>query len=129
MTKGIITQTRKDPSVFSYKVSSKLPTALAKHLPGTGIYQVLNTDYSNYAILWTCSNLGLVHTGDLLFFFFSFQYATIVSYVYCFLDRVWIFGRERDLNVTMRTEIYNFLALRNIDSERLILPKKANCTE
>lgn len=45
---------------------SALPTALARLLPGAGFYQVLHTDYENFAILWTCSNLFLAHTGILI---------------------------------------------------------------
>lgn len=26
-------------------------------------YEVLDTDYSNYAVVYSCNNLGLVHTS------------------------------------------------------------------
>lgn len=62
-SQGIVSQSKKDPSAFTYKANSRLPTAISRYLPGSGLYYVLNTDYINYAIIWSCTNLGLIHTG------------------------------------------------------------------
>lgn len=104
---GIATKSKRDSTIFLYKVQTKLPNVIAKLLPGGGYYQILKTDYSNYAILWTCStSMGLLHT-----------------------DYVWILGRRRELDVSERSDIYDFLASRHIDSERLIISKNDNCSE
>ncbi|KAF2900655.1 hypothetical protein ILUMI_05534 [Ignelater luminosus] len=105
-SEGVATPSRKDPSLLLYRVNSALPNALAKYLPGAGFYQILDTDYDKFAVLWTCTSLGLVHA-----------------------DRVWILGREKEIDVTLRAKIYDFLKTRHIDSDRLVLPKNSNCTE
>lgn len=61
---GVAITSKKHPSIFQYKINSVLPTAVARLLPGAGSYQVLKTDYDNYAILYTCSSLGLFHLGQ-----------------------------------------------------------------
>lgn len=33
------------------------------------------------------------------------------------------------MDVTLRTHVYKLLEQRQIDSERLVLPKNANCTD
>lgn len=60
VSEGIAVLSRKDPSVFIYKVNSILPSGFA---PGTGFYQVLDTDYKNYAIIWKCNGYGVLYTG------------------------------------------------------------------
>lgn len=45
--------------------SARLPDVIAKYLPGTGRYQVLFTDYTNFSILWSCSSIAnLGYTGN-----------------------------------------------------------------
>lgn len=44
-------------------------------------------------------------------------------------DLIWIWGRQKELNVSFRSSIYNMLAEKHLDSERLILPKNSNCTD
>ncbi|KAK4876020.1 hypothetical protein RN001_012442 [Aquatica leii] len=106
VSEGIANPSRKDPSLFLYRVNTLLPNSLGKYLPGAGFYQILDTDYDKFAILWACSNLGLIHS-----------------------DRVWIFGRDKEIDVTLRAKIYEFLKSKHIDSDRLVLPKNNNCTE
>lgn len=65
VSEGVATPSRKDPSLLLYRVNSALPTALAKYLPGAGFYQILDTDYEKFAVLWTCTSLGLVHAGKI----------------------------------------------------------------
>lgn len=60
ISEGVAVQSKKDPSTFIYKVNSVLPNPL---VPGTGFYQVLDTDYVNYAILWKCTGYGVLYTG------------------------------------------------------------------
>lgn len=60
VSEGVAVQSKKDPSVFVYKVSSILPNSFA---PGAGVYQVLDTDYKNYAIIWKCTGYGFMYTG------------------------------------------------------------------
>ncbi|KAK5645298.1 hypothetical protein RI129_006598 [Pyrocoelia pectoralis] len=103
---GIASSSRKDPSLLLYRVNTILPHSLAKYLPGAGFYQILDTDYDRFAILWSCSNLGIVHS-----------------------DRVWIFGRKKEIDANLRMQIYELLKSKGIDSDRLVLPKNNNCTD
>nr|CAI5858845.1 unnamed protein product [Callosobruchus analis] len=113
-SEGVATPTRRDPSIVNYKVNSKLPKAFNKYvprlvnyyLPGSGYYQVLRTDYGNYAIIYSCNDYGIAHT-----------------------DLIWIWGRRKELNAEMRSDIYGLLAEYRLDSERLTLSKNANCTD
>lgn len=51
--------------------SSRLPDIVSRFLPGAGRYQILYTDYQNFAILWSCSSLAnLGYTGKLIRSFF-----------------------------------------------------------
>lgn len=46
--------------------STRLPDVITRFLPGAGKYQVLYTDYKNFAILWSCSSVAsLGYTGNL----------------------------------------------------------------
>lgn len=63
-SKGIANPSRRDPTIVKYQVQSQLPTSLARLMPGSGTYQILATDYDNYAILWTCSSLRVAHSGN-----------------------------------------------------------------
>lgn len=65
VSEGIASQTRRNPSLLMYKVVSKLPRIVGRYLPGAGFYQILDTDYDNYAILWSCTNYELAHTGKI----------------------------------------------------------------
>ncbi|XP_026677582.1 uncharacterized protein LOC113466415, partial [Diaphorina citri] len=89
---------------LQYRVDSRLPVVMARMLPTSGLYYVLHTDYDHYAILWSCSNLGLFHA-----------------------DQIWVLGRERDLEVGDRTFVYQTLQDLGLDEGRLVLTKHANC--
>lgn len=52
---------------LNYRVDTKLPSAIARMMPGSGLYRVLDTDYENYAILWSCSNLTVMHAGTVFY--------------------------------------------------------------
>ncbi|KAL1490088.1 hypothetical protein ABEB36_012830 [Hypothenemus hampei] len=106
ISEGMAVQSKKDPSLFLYKVSSTLPKFVNKYLPGAGFYQVVSTDYKRYAILYSCSNFHLFHT-----------------------DLVWIWARKKEIDVVLRKEIYDILNRYLIDPERLTLPKNKNCTD
>ncbi|CAH0554596.1 unnamed protein product [Brassicogethes aeneus] len=109
ISEGIATVSKKHPSIFVYKVISTLPKAVSRYLPGAGSYQVIKTDYSTYAVLYSCTN---------------FSFAT---YPLANTDLVWILGRQKEISAEIRSEIYDFLAFYQIDSERLILAQNLNC--
>lgn len=118
-------QSKKDPSLFLYKVSSKLPRIVNRYLPGAGYYQVVSTDYTSYAILYSCSNFHLFHTGNT-------HVTTIHARILCkgkVLDLVWIWAKQKEIGVELRSYIYQTLSKNHIDPERLTLPKNKNCTD
>ncbi|XP_055706792.1 apolipoprotein D isoform X1 [Phlebotomus papatasi] len=91
-------------SIMHFQLSSRLPAALARLLPGTGKYQILFTDYDNFAILWSCFNFGFAHT-----------------------DQIWLLGRDRDFVFEIRKKIYDALDQLGLDSDRLVISKNKNC--
>ncbi|XP_065168260.1 apolipoprotein D-like [Atheta coriaria] len=104
---GVATVSRRASSLFLHRRTSLWPNAVAKWLPGFGYYQVLNTDYDNYAIIWTCTST-LLGVG--------------------YHDLIWIFGRQLDLDAHSRMQVYEILKTRNIDVDRFTLTNK-NCTD
>lgn len=57
---------KKDPTQFLYKVADcPLPKVINRYLPGAGLYQVLKTDYDRYAIIYSCTNYTVVHSGKI----------------------------------------------------------------
>ncbi|XP_075220898.1 apolipoprotein D-like [Lycorma delicatula] len=92
------------PAVLSYEVNNYLPPYLARMLPGSGKYLILDTDYDNFAILYSCSDLGILHA-----------------------DLLWILGRERDLTVDSRVRVYDHLINLNINTDRLTLTPQKKC--
>lgn len=42
---------------------------------------------------------------------------------------VWIWGRKKEIEAELRSDLYAMLTAHNIDSERLILSKNENCTD
>jgi apolipoprotein D and lipocalin family protein len=89
---------------FNYRLDTRLPSAVARMMPGSGVYRVLDTDYDNYAILWSCSNLSIMYA-----------------------DLIWVLGRDRELPVTVRATVYNKLSELKLDSDRLVLTRQKNC--
>ncbi|KAK9873351.1 hypothetical protein WA026_022156 [Henosepilachna vigintioctopunctata] len=106
VSEGYAIQTRRDPSTFVYKVNTKLPRLISKYLPGAGLYQIIDTDYDSYAVLWSCSD-----------------------YIIFYTDMLWIWGRQKELNVTTRANIYNILEQNELDPERLTIPQDGNCMD
>lgn len=74
--------------------SSRLPDIVSRFLPGAGRYQILYTDYQNFAILWSCSSLAnLGYTGELIRSFFFCQSYTDTfthSFLFVFVFRFWL---------------------------------------
>ncbi|XP_046981306.1 apolipoprotein D-like [Schistocerca americana] len=91
-------------ATLNYRVNTRLPSAVARMMPGVGLYTILHTDYDNYAILWSCSDLAVMHA-----------------------DLVWVLGRKKELPVEVRAQVYNKLVELGIDTERLTLSRQRNC--
>lgn len=100
LSEGIASPTRRHKSLLMYKVVTDLPKVLRKYMPGSGIYQIIDTDYSNYAVLWSCHNYGLIHT-----------------------DFIWVWGRTKEIDANFRAKIYQLLDKLRLDTNRLILPQ------
>lgn len=58
---GTATSSKRDPSILNYRVTSQLPKAISRFLPGAGTYQVIKTDYNNYMVLYSCTTLAIAH--------------------------------------------------------------------
>lgn len=43
-------------------------------------------------------------------------------------DRMWILGRTREIDATVRAHIYAIMEELKLDSDRLIISKNNNCT-
>lgn len=102
---GYATPESRKSSIMDFKFNTRFPDVIARLLPGSGKYQVLYTDYDNFAILWSCSSLG------------SIGYS----------DQIWIFGRERDFPAEIRVKIYDALKKLSLEPDRLVLSKNKNC--
>jgi len=95
-------------SIMDFQFASRLPNAISRFLPGAGRYQVLFTDYDNFAILWSCSSFG------------SLGYT----------DQIWLMGRNRtDFVLDIRTMIHDTLIQLGLDPDRLVLSKNENCPD
>jgi len=93
-------------SIMDFKFSSRLPDVISRFLPGAGRYQILYTDYNNFAILWSCSSIA--NLG--------------------YTDQIWLMSRERkDFLLEVRTIIHDALTKLGLDPERLVLSKNRNC--
>ncbi|XP_064541479.1 apolipoprotein D [Drosophila montana] len=102
---GYATPENSKSSIMDFKFNTRFPEVIARLLPGSGKYQVLYTDYDNYAILWSCGSIG------------SLGYA----------DQIWILGRDTDFVVEIREKIYDVLKRLSLDPERLVISKNTNC--
>ncbi|XP_045491462.1 apolipoprotein D-like [Colias croceus] len=92
-------------SAFRYKLNNRMPYVIGRMLPGAGHYNILFTDYDQFALIWSCTNYNVVHS-----------------------DRIWLLGRERDIDAILRAQIYAIMQELNLDSDRLIISKNNNCT-
>lgn len=105
---GHATRESESSSIMDFQFESRLPNAISRFLPGAGRYQVLFTDYDNFAILWSCSSFG------------SLGYA----------DQIWLMGRNRtDFLLDTRTTIHDSLIQLGLDPERLVLSKNDYCPD
>ncbi|GJQ87777.1 hypothetical protein Trydic_g18636 [Trypoxylus dichotomus] len=100
---GIAVPGRRDASIYQYKTSSILPNQLR---PFAGTYQVIATDYDSYAVIWSCSDYTLLYR-----------------------DFIWIFGRNREIDVNTRATAYDFLTKRGIDTDRLLITGGNACAK
>jgi len=95
-------------SIMDFQFESRLPNAISRYLPGAGRYQVLFTDYDNFAILWSCSSFG------------SLGYT----------DQIWLMGRNRtDFVLDIRTLIHDSLTQLGLDPDRLVLSRNEHCPD
>ncbi|XP_063821475.1 apolipoprotein D-like [Ostrinia nubilalis] len=92
-------------STFRYKVNNRMPYLLGRLLPGAGLYNVLFTDYERFALVWSCSSLGVAHS-----------------------DRMWVLGRQREFGASLRARVYAIMQELRLDPDRLIVSKNHNCT-
>ncbi|XP_072943826.1 apolipoprotein D [Epargyreus clarus] len=92
-------------SAFRYKQNNRMPYIIGRLLPGAGHYNILLTDYDQFAIIWSCTNLSIAHS-----------------------DRMWVLGRARELEAAARAHIYGALQRLRLDPDRLVLAKQDNCT-
>lgn len=60
---GTATPNRYNRGELQFKIDSNLPPALVRALPGVGNYKVLGTDYDSFALLYSCSDMGILHAG------------------------------------------------------------------
>ncbi|KAJ6644374.1 Apolipoprotein D [Pseudolycoriella hygida] len=106
--KGQATRESTSSSIMDFQFASRLPNAISRYLPGAGRYQVLFTDYGNFAILWSCSSFG------------SLGYT----------DQIWLMGRNRsDFELNIRTTIHDSLIQLGLDPDRLVLSRNKNCPD
>lgn len=64
LIEGIAASMRRNPGQLLLKINSGLPYGMSTILPGAGIYQILTTDYDNYAVLAKCTSFGFFHIGN-----------------------------------------------------------------
>ncbi|KAL5287810.1 hypothetical protein ACFFRR_008590 [Megaselia abdita] len=102
---GYATPESSRSSIMDFKFNTRFPDVISRLLPGSGKYQVLFSDYDNFAILWSCASLGPIG----------------------YADQIWIFGRDRDFNVTIRSKIYDSLKRLGLEPDRLVISKNKNC--
>uniref|UniRef100_A0A1B6ECX3 Lipocalin/cytosolic fatty-acid binding domain-containing protein n=1 Tax=Clastoptera arizonana TaxID=38151 RepID=A0A1B6ECX3_9HEMI len=93
-----------DKGALMFRFNMNLPYALERVLPGVGHYTILGTDYDNYAVLYSCSNMGILHA-----------------------DLLWVLSRKIELPVTSRVQVYDVLNVLNIDPARLTLTNHRSC--
>ncbi|XP_054257812.1 apolipoprotein D-like [Macrosteles quadrilineatus] len=103
---GTATPNRYNRGELQFKIDSNLPPALVRALPGVGNYKVLGTDYDSFALLYSCSDMGILHA-----------------------DLLWVLARAKELPVTSRVQVYDIMSTLNIDPARLTLTKHNKCPQ
>ncbi|XP_060810792.1 apolipoprotein D isoform X2 [Amyelois transitella] len=104
-TYGLGIPSHNGSSLFRYKVNNRMPYIIGRLLPGAGLYNILFTDYDKFAIIWSCTSVSVAHS-----------------------DRIWILGREREIQAELRAQIYALMMELRLDPDRLIISKNYNCS-
>ncbi|XP_026313969.1 apolipoprotein D-like [Hyposmocoma kahamanoa] len=104
-TYGIGIPNHNGSSTFRYKLNNRMPYIIGQLLPGAGLYNILFTDYDQFAIVWSCNSVSFAHS-----------------------DRMWILGRSREIEASVRAHIYAIMEELKLDSDRLVISKNNNCT-
>ncbi|XP_059055032.1 apolipoprotein D-like [Achroia grisella] len=69
-------------------------------------YWVVDTDYDNYSIIWSCNDFGLFHTRN-----------------------SWILTRERNPPLSVMEKVYKSLDKNNINRSYFLRTDQSNCVE
>ncbi|CAH1403606.1 unnamed protein product [Nezara viridula] len=93
------------PGVFNMILQSNLPSVLARLAPGSGKYIVLDTNYKDFALIYSCTDFRLLHA-----------------------DFIWVLGRTTDISVDARTIVYSTLDKLKINRDRLLLTPNKECS-
>ncbi|CAK1582206.1 unnamed protein product [Parnassius mnemosyne] len=101
---GIVSHT--GASSFRYRLNNRMPYVIGRLLPGAGQYNILATDYDQFALIWSCTSVSIAHS-----------------------DRMWVLGRRREIEANVRAQIYAVLQQLGLDPDRLMLSKNSNCTD
>lgn len=118
------------PSInVPFQLSSRFPDAIARLLPGSGRYQILYTDYDNFAILWSCANFGIAYTGIQNFSITPKPNYNNYQFIMCIFlaDQIWVLGRDKDFDAQTRKIIYDALEQLGFGTDRLVLSRNKNC--
>ncbi|XP_014244096.1 apolipoprotein D-like [Cimex lectularius] len=94
----------KTPGELNMVLASTLPSLIARMAPGSGKYIVLDTDYTDFALIYSCTDLRFVHA-----------------------DFIWVLGRGSDISVEARTVVYSTLDKNKINRDRLLLTNNKDC--
>lgn len=103
-TNGLGIPSYNGSSIFRYKVNNRVPYVIGRLLPGAGLYNILFTDYDGFAIIWSCTSLSVAHS-----------------------DHIWVLGRQREIEASVRVRIYAIMQELGLDPDRLIISKNTNC--
>ncbi|KAG6448677.1 hypothetical protein O3G_MSEX005617 [Manduca sexta] len=63
-TYGLGIPSHNGSSIFRYKLNNRMPYVIGRLLPGAGQYNILFTDYTQYALLWSCNSFSIAHSGE-----------------------------------------------------------------
>ncbi|CAG7838145.1 unnamed protein product [Allacma fusca] len=92
-----------DPSDGQAKLSVTFPSI---PFSGKAPYWVLDTDYDNYSVVWSCNNLAL----------FNFQI-------------VWFLSRSRNPTEEVRKKVYHTMESLGLSTNRLQVTEQTKCPE